>query len=417
MTDAPPWLATLPIGKGKSTAIHRRQASAPVKALLELGVLNGRVLDFGCGHGADVDALDCEGWDPHHRPDTAPLRHAAYDFVLCSYVLNVIDPEARDAVLHAIRWLLAPGGAGYVTVRRDLPKDGRPGRGCRQHYVELDLPMWRKTSRLATYKVHREQVVCFSGGIASWAAARRLRERLGAGAPLTLLFNDTLMEDPDLYRFLGEAAADVEGDLVRTADGRDPWQVFHDERFLGNTRVDPCSKILKRQLTRSWLLERYDPATTDVSVGFTWDEQHRFDRAKVHWREKSGFELCAPLCEPPYLTRRQMESHLAARGIARPALYDLGFPHNNCGGFCIKAGQAHFELLLRKLPERYARHEAEEQRLREYLDEDRAILRDRRGGTVRPMTLREFRERVEAGGDQLDLFEWGGCGCFIGDDG
>ncbi|KKM00392.1 hypothetical protein LCGC14_1804870 [marine sediment metagenome] len=29
--------------------------------------------------------------------------------------------------------------------------------------------------------------------------------------------------------------------LAKIADGRDPWQIFHDERFLGNTRVDVIS--------------------------------------------------------------------------------------------------------------------------------------------------------------------------------
>jgi len=41
-----------------------------------------------------------------------------------------------------------------------------------------------------------------------------------------------------------------------------------------------------------------------------------------------------------------------------------------------------------------------------------AILRDRRGGTTRPMTLREFRERIQAQPDLFDADEWGGCGCF-----
>ena len=48
----------------------------------------------------------------------------------------------------------------------------------------------------------------------------------------------------------------------------------------------------------------------------------------------------------------------------------------------------------------------------EYLGKDVAILRDRRGGTRTPLTLRTFRERAEAKGD-VDTEEWGGCGCFV----
>ena len=98
-------------------------------------------------------------------------------------------------------------------------------------------------------------------------------------------------------------------------------------------------------------------------------------------------------------------------GIRPPRLYELGFPHNNCGGFCIKAGQAHFAHLWKTLPDRFLYHEAQEEALRCHLGKNVAILRDRRGGEVTPLTLRELRLRVE-GEKQFDLFEWGGCGCF-----
>jgi hypothetical protein len=73
------------------------------------------------------------------------------------------------------------------------------------------------------------------------------------------------------------------------------------------------------------------------------------------------------------------------------------------------------ELLLREHPDRYAFHEAEEQGLREYLDKDVAVLRDRTGGTVVPLTLRRFRERIEDQPDLFDPADFGGCGCFVAD--
>lgn len=88
-------------------------------------------------------------------------------------------------------------------------------------------------------------VVQFSGGVGSWAAARRLIQ-LGDYEAVTLLFADTLIEDEDLYRFLDDAVTDLralgaERDVSvgyhRIADGRTPWEVFRDRRFIGNTRV------------------------------------------------------------------------------------------------------------------------------------------------------------------------------------
>lgn len=283
-------------------------------------------------------------------------------------------------------------------------------------------------------------VVMFSGGVGSWMAAKRVAERYGTDG-LVLLFADTLIEDPDLYRFLREAAFNVFGGtrprrtesetcrrhinrvrawrgrakrarFVRIADGRTPWQVFRDERFLGNSRVGLCSKILKQQQVDAWLDANCDPADTIVHVGIDWTEEHRLERLRAR-RGAQGWDYRAPLCEAPYLDKQMMLDALAAEGIRPPRLYTLGFAHNNCGGGCVRAGIGHFTHLYRTLPKVYAEWEANEQALREFLArDDIAILRDRTGGTAKPLTLVQLRRRLDAG-HTPDLFEIGGCGCFI----
>jgi len=248
----------------------------------------------------------------------------------------------------------------------------------------------------------------FSGGAGSWAAAKRLAESYGTDG-LVLLFADTLIEDEDNYRFLDQAAENVGGTFVRLTEGRDPWQVFFDERFLGNTRADPCSRVLKRSVLRGWVEQNCDPLSTVVYLGIDWSEVHRFERAKPHWEP---WQLGAPLCDRPYLDKRDALAWLRSEGIEPPRLYAAGFQHANCGGFCVKAGQAHFANLLRFDRKRYLYHEEREQQLRAYLDADVAILRDRTGGATKPMTLRAFRERVEAQGS-FDADEWGGCSCLL----
>lgn len=255
------------------------------------------------------------------------------------------------------------------------------------------------------------RVVMFSGGIGSWAAARRVVDRHGTDG-VVLLFADTLIEDADLYRFLDEAAQDIGVPLTRIAEGRTPWEVFRDVRFLGNTRVDPCSRVLKRDVIDDWLAAHCDPARTVCYVGIDWTEEHRFKRLQPR-RAAEGWTYEAPLCEAPYLRKDQMLAALTARGIKPPRLYALGFPHNNCGGACIKAGQAHFAHLLRVLPEVYAEWERNEDALRAQLG-DVSILRDRTGGEARPLSLREFRERLSRQAPLFDQHEWGGCGCFAG---
>jgi hypothetical protein len=253
----------------------------------------------------------------------------------------------------------------------------------------------------------------FSGGIGSWAAAKRVAEQHGV-ENLTLLFTDTRMEDEDLYRFIEEAAVNVGAPLVKVVEGRTPWQVFFDVKFLGNSRVDPCSRILKRQMAEAWLEEHCNPRSTIIYVGIDWSEEHRFTRLRDRWATK-GWTYEAPLTEAPYLSKTKMLKALLDQGIKLPRLYDMGFAHNNCGGFCIKAGHGHFAVLLKAMPERYAFHETKERELRETLGKNISILSDRAGGGgKKPLTLKVFRERIEAG-QQPDKFDIGGCGCFVDD--
>jgi len=150
-----------------------------------------------------------------------------------------------------------------------------------------------------------------------------------------------------------------------------------------------------------------------LHFGMDWTECDRLERIqarKAPWKVEG---LMAT--EKPLLAKPQMLDWLRREGIEPPRLYAMGFPHNNCGGFCVKAGQAHFALLLRTMPERYAYHEAKENELRASLGWRQTILRDATGGKVKPLTLTEFRERIEQQ-QTFDALEWGGCGCALPED-
>lgn len=271
-----------------------------------------------------------------------------------------------------------------------------------------------------------KHVVMFSGGLGSWLTARRVRDRHGADN-MVLLFADVASErsphvgeDEDTYRFIREAAVDVlgpdrfeAGAFVRVSDGRDIWQVFRDDRFLGNARLANCSKFLKQKPCREWLDEHCNPADTIVYVGIDWSEQHRLPAIEAGW---APYRVEAPLTERPYLDENTMRQACVEAGIEVPRLYRAGFPHNNCGGFCVRAGQAQMELLLREHPARYAFHENEEADLRAHLGKDVSVLRNRQGGTSTPLTLRSFRERLESQPDLFDPLDFGGCGCFVSPD-
>lgn len=266
-----------------------------------------------------------------------------------------------------------------------------------------------------------ESVIMFSGGLGSWLTARRVRDQHGTDN-LTLLFADVggdrddphAGEDEDTYRFLDDAAADIGVELTVIKDGRTIWQVFHDDRFLGNSRLANCSKHLKQIPAREWLDANCDPATTTVYIGIDWTETHRLPAVE---RSYDPYPVRAPMTEPPYLDKSAMQLECLRAGIELPRLYRAGFPHNNCGGGCVRAGQAQFELLLREHPERFASWERHEQELRDDVGKDVSILRDRSKGTTTPLTLRSFREGIQSQTLLFDPNDFGGCGCFVQGDG
>ena len=251
-------------------------------------------------------------------------------------------------------------------------------------------------------------VVMWSGGITSWATARHVIAEHGT-ASMTLLFADTLAEDEDLYAFNDAASSQLGVPITRVADGRDPWQVFEDKRWMGNARIAQCSLELKIKVCREWLTEHTDPAGTTVYVGIDWTETDRLPAIVGGW---APWSVDAPLTRPPYSDKRQLRAEARAAGLIDPRLYRLGFAHNNCGGACVKGGVAQWARLLEVFPERFAKVEAFEQRMRTKLGKDVSILRDRAGGETKPLTLAALRKRVEEQPDQLDLFDEGGCGCF-----
>jgi hypothetical protein len=272
-----------------------------------------------------------------------------------------------------------------------------------------------------------KHIIHASGGVGSYHAAKRVAACHGP-ENVIMLFADTMTEAPDLYDFLRAGADHLGIQLIELRDGRDIWQIFIDHRYLGNTRIDPCSYFLKRMLIRDWLECNWFPDEIVCYLGIDWSEKHRLDKSLIYW---DPYPVEAPMCNRPYMDKDQMLAEAVLDGLVIPSLYTDGFPHNNCGGGCVKAGQGQFRMLLQKRPDTYAKWEAGELRVRAHLGKNVSILRDRRGGKTRPMTLREFRQRIQGQPIEVDVFyvasilddpfevdalEIGGCACAVGDE-
>ena len=250
-------------------------------------------------------------------------------------------------------------------------------------------------------------IVSYSGGLGSFASAHLTVNKYGK-ENVELIFTDTKTEDEDLYRFINETVKALACKYTVLSDGRNIWQVFTDVRFHGNSRIDPCSKILKRELFRKYIDKNYNPKDTTIVFGIDHREAHRMEAIE---RNYSPWATQAPLCETK-LSREDILNILDDYKIDPPRLYEMGFQHNNCGGFCVKTGQKQMKLLLEKMPERYAWHEQEQEKLFKHLGKEHGFIRKNINGELRYLSLKQFRESLESG-EQCEMWNQEGCGCFV----
>lgn len=297
-----------------------------------------------------------------------------------------------------------------------------------------------------------KHVVMYSGGGGSRNAAKRVKAAHGISA-LQLLFTDTLVEDKDTYRYMIESAAylyelpkpyhliafceqipeiksdaDIERrkiiltELARKTmklipqfvwiqDGLSPWEVFKKSRWIGNSQVAQCSHQLKQKMSKKNVKGKFNPDEVTLYVGIDWTEIHRLDSIIKHW---APYTVKAPMTEPPYQDKLDMHRIDKEDGIKKQRLYEQGFGHANCGGFCVRGGQGHFINLLQNNRDYYLFNESKELEMQNFLDrDDVSILTRTVEGKEENVTLQKLREEWESGlGLQVDLYDIGGCGCF-----
>lgn len=246
--------------------------------------------------------------------------------------------------------------------------------------------------------------VSLSGGLASFMTAELLKRN---GADFDLIFCDTKSEDEDLYRFLDDQEKYFGKQIIRIVDGRDIWQVQYDVGFQANSQKDPCSRVLKREPFKKYMRANYDPESTTIVIGIGHKEKHR---TKDFQQNHAPFNVIAPLTDME-ITNDDIAEICEEAGFAAPRIYDYDFPHNNCGGFCVKAGQKQAAMLLKHRKETYLWHERKQEAVFELMGCKHPTIRKTVDGVMKYYSLKEFREFLEAGGAP-ELYDEGTCACF-----
>jgi hypothetical protein len=138
--------------KAHLTAISRKSPSAPMKYLHKMGLLKGKMLDYGCGRGFDADTFGMAKYDPFwfKCDDFAPCE---FDTITSNYCLNVIeDFKEREYAVNQMLHLLNPEGNLYIAVRADKKAlNGYTSKGTWQGYIELPYTKIRSCSAFDLY--------------------------------------------------------------------------------------------------------------------------------------------------------------------------------------------------------------------------------------------------------------------------
>lgn len=145
--------------KSHLTAITRNKPSSPTRYLIGKDLLQGNILDFGCGKGFDVSYLrekgfEITGYDPYFFPNKPS---GLYDTIICHYVINVLEKEKESEVLNEISNYLKENGTAFITVRRDIKNEVHTSKGTYQRNVTIDLPVIKENSNYCIYKLKKKK--------------------------------------------------------------------------------------------------------------------------------------------------------------------------------------------------------------------------------------------------------------------
>lgn len=193
---------------------------------------------------------------------------------------------------------------------------------------------------------HR-RVAWFSCGAASAVAAKLAIESYGDDCAVVSC-DTRSSEHPDNYRFAAEIEAwigrpieYIRSDKYATVD-----DVFERRRYMSGVSGAICTTELKKLPRLAW--QRPD----DVHVfGYTVGEERRAAAFEDH---NPSLAVEWVLIERG-INKARCLSMLAEAGIALPAMYGLGYEHNNCPG-CVKSqSPGYWNQIRRDFPEVFER--------------------------------------------------------------
>ena len=189
-------------------------------------------------------------------------------------------------------------------------------------------------------------VMWFSAGASSAVAWKLASEEIDEVMYIHIddQHEDTLRFVHDVEGWVGKPVKILQSEEYRSVDS-----VCRDAKYIAGVWGARCTMTLKKKVREQWERENADKFPFRYVWGFDAGETKRIARVKETMPE---FQHLFPLADAR-MHKEEVHQTLRASGIKRPAMYDLGYPNNNCIG-CVKGGMGYWNKIRQDFPEVFA---------------------------------------------------------------
>lgn len=185
----------------------------------------------------------------------------------------------------------------------------------------------------------------FSCGAASAISTKIM---LAEEAPVTIAYCRVREEHPDNMRFLKECEQWFNQEIIILENEKYKGSCFNifENQFFCTPHGSPCTKLLKKDVRL-----KFQKDTDTIVFGYTSEEEDRFN---LFIDRNNEVPVRAPLIEH-HLTKENVLAMIQRAGINLPAMYLLGYEHNNCIG-CVKGGMGYWNKIRVDFPARFKKY-------------------------------------------------------------
>lgn len=192
------------------------------------------------------------------------------------------------------------------------------------------------------------RMVCwFSCGVAS-AVATKLAITQYAGQEIVIARCIVKEEHPDNERFADDCekwfGMPITNMIAEKYDGS-IFKVFEKRGYISGINGAPCTMLLKKKVREDF----QKPTDTHV-FGYCAEEQTRWDS----FLDANNINAISPLMERG-LKHSDCLAMIEQAGITIPAMYKLGYQHNNCIGCCKATGAGYWNKIKVDFPTQFNR--------------------------------------------------------------